>query len=152
MAGRRFELAMEPTAIGLVRLNSNSETLMIVICDARLIYGRGWISRVFIHVCCAALNNCCLGPPNIFKRSSPHKNSKTCLKKKEKKDIFTKYPLKSESTSAFPVRFWGTRVNVLTLTCQLVAAVTDSKEYGRAGRFPWVWQLEAAPPLSPSLP
>ena len=25
-----------------------------MICDARLIYGRGWISRVFI--CCAALS------------------------------------------------------------------------------------------------
>ena len=44
----RFELAMEPTAIGLVSLNSNSETHMTAICDARLIYGRGWISRVFI--------------------------------------------------------------------------------------------------------
>ena len=46
MAGGRFELAMEPMAIGLVSLNSNSETHMIAICDARLIYGRGWISRV----------------------------------------------------------------------------------------------------------
>ena len=51
MAGGRFELAMEPTSIGLVSLNS--ETHMTAICDARLIYGRGWISRVFI--CCAAL-------------------------------------------------------------------------------------------------
>ena len=33
---------MEPTAIGLVSLNSNSETHMTAICDARLIYGRGW--------------------------------------------------------------------------------------------------------------
>ena len=41
MAGGRFELAMEPMAIGLVSLNSNSETHMTVICDARLIYGRG---------------------------------------------------------------------------------------------------------------
>ena len=48
MAGGRFELVMEPTAIGLVSLNSNSETHMTAICDARLIYGRGWISRVFI--------------------------------------------------------------------------------------------------------
>ena len=54
MARGRFELAMEPTAIGLVSLNSNSETHMTAICDARLIYGKGWISRVFI--CCAALN------------------------------------------------------------------------------------------------
>ena len=54
MAGGRLELAMEPTAIGLVSLNSNSETHMIAIYDARLIYGRGWISRVFI--CCATLN------------------------------------------------------------------------------------------------
>ena len=53
MAGGRLELATEPTAIGLVSLNSNSETHMAAICDARLIYGRGWISRVFI--CCAAL-------------------------------------------------------------------------------------------------
>ena len=48
MAGGRFELAMEPTAIGLGSLDSNSETHMTAICDARLIYGRGWISRVFI--------------------------------------------------------------------------------------------------------
>ena len=39
-------------AIGLVSLNSNSETHMTALCNARLIYGRGWISRVFI--CCAA--------------------------------------------------------------------------------------------------
>ena len=36
-----FELAMEPTAIGLNSFNSNSETHMTAICDARLIYGRG---------------------------------------------------------------------------------------------------------------
>ena len=36
-----FELAMEPTAIALVSLNSNPETHMTAICDARLIYGRG---------------------------------------------------------------------------------------------------------------
>ena len=41
-AGGRFELAMEPTAIGLVSLNSNSETHMTAICDARLIYGGGF--------------------------------------------------------------------------------------------------------------
>ena len=41
MAGGRFELTMEPTAIGLVSLNSNDETHMTVICDAWLIYGRG---------------------------------------------------------------------------------------------------------------
>ena len=43
MAGGRFELAMEPTAIGLVSLiyYSNSETHTTAICDARLIYGRG---------------------------------------------------------------------------------------------------------------
>ena len=46
MAGGRFELVMEPTAIGLVSLNSNSETDMTAICDAKLIYGRGWLSRV----------------------------------------------------------------------------------------------------------
>ena len=45
---------MEPMAIGLGSLNSNSETHMTVVCDPRLIYGRGWISRVFI--CCAALS------------------------------------------------------------------------------------------------
>ena len=41
MAGGRLQLAMESTAIGMVSLNSNSETLMTAICDARLIYGRG---------------------------------------------------------------------------------------------------------------
>ena len=41
MAGGRFELAMEPTTIGLDSLNANSETHMTAICDARLIYGRG---------------------------------------------------------------------------------------------------------------
>ena len=41
MASGRFELVMEPTAIGLVSLSSNSETHMTAICDARLIYGRG---------------------------------------------------------------------------------------------------------------
>ena len=54
MAGSRFELAMEPTAIELVSLNSNSETHMTAICDARLIYGRGWISRV-LFICCEVL-------------------------------------------------------------------------------------------------
>ena len=53
MAGGRFELTIEPTAIGVVSLNSNSETHMTAICNARSIYGRGWISRVFI--CCATL-------------------------------------------------------------------------------------------------
>ena len=33
MAGGRFELAMEPTAIGLVSLNSNSEMHMAAISD-----------------------------------------------------------------------------------------------------------------------
>ena len=41
MAGGRFELPMEPTAIRLVSLNSNSESDMTAICDARLISGRG---------------------------------------------------------------------------------------------------------------
>ena len=41
MAGDRFELALEPTAIWLVSLNSNSEMHMTAICDPRLIYGRG---------------------------------------------------------------------------------------------------------------
>ena len=45
LAGGRFELAMQLTAIGLVSLNSNSETHMTVICDARLIYGRGGFHR-----------------------------------------------------------------------------------------------------------
>ena len=40
-------------SIGLVSLNSNSETHMTVICNARLIYGRGRISWVFI--CCVTL-------------------------------------------------------------------------------------------------
>ena len=41
MAGGRFKLAMYLMAIGLASLNSNSEMHMTVICDARLIYGRG---------------------------------------------------------------------------------------------------------------
>ena len=53
MAGGRFELVMEPTAIELVSLNSNSEMHMTAICDARLIW-EGWISQVFI--CCAAFS------------------------------------------------------------------------------------------------
>ena len=32
---------MEPTAIGFVSPNSNSETHMTALCDARRIYGRG---------------------------------------------------------------------------------------------------------------
>ena len=48
MADGRFELVMEPTAIRLGSLNSNPETHMTSICDARLIYGRGWSSRVFM--------------------------------------------------------------------------------------------------------
>ena len=51
--GGRFELAMKLTAIGLGSLNSNSEPHMTAICDASLIYGSGWFSRVFI--CCTAL-------------------------------------------------------------------------------------------------
>ena len=39
---------MQLTANGLVSLNSNSETHMTAIYDARLIYGRGRISSVFI--------------------------------------------------------------------------------------------------------
>ena len=34
--------------MGLVSPNSNSETHMTAICDARLIYGKGGSSRVFI--------------------------------------------------------------------------------------------------------
>ena len=41
MVGGRFELAMEPTVIWLVSRNSNSETHMTAIFDARLIYRRG---------------------------------------------------------------------------------------------------------------
>ena len=54
MTGGRSELAMEPTAIGLGSLNSNSETHMTEICirDARLIYGRGGFHG---YLCCAAL-------------------------------------------------------------------------------------------------
>ena len=48
MAGGRFELAMEPTAIGLVSLNSNSETHMTVICDARLIHGRCGFMGIYL--------------------------------------------------------------------------------------------------------
>ena len=48
LAGGRFELVMEPRAMGLVSLNSNSEMHMTAICDVRLIYGMGRISPVFI--------------------------------------------------------------------------------------------------------
>ena len=41
MADGRFELAMEPMAIGLVSLNPNSEMHMTAICDAQLIHGWG---------------------------------------------------------------------------------------------------------------
>ena len=78
MAGGRFELAMEPTAIGLVSLNSNSET-HIAICDARLIYGRGWISRVFI--CCATLSRPSSGRvnthPHLHTRTHPYTHAYT---------------------------------------------------------------------------
>ena len=40
MADGKFELAMKPTAIGLVLLKSKSETHINARCDARLIYGR----------------------------------------------------------------------------------------------------------------
>ena len=50
MAGGRFKLVMEPTAIGLVSLNSNSEMHMTAICDARLIYGRGGFHRYLYAV------------------------------------------------------------------------------------------------------
>ena len=49
MAGVRFELAMEPTAIGLVYFNSNSETHMTAICDARLIYGRDGFHGIYMQ-------------------------------------------------------------------------------------------------------
>ena len=76
MAGGRFELAMEPTAIGLVSLNSNSETHMTAICDARLIYGRdvseeqGWSLQVdqnhLLHLphheTCASIVGACTMP------------------------------------------------------------------------------------------
>ena len=43
MAGGRVELVMEPTAIGLVSLNSLIQKRInyTAICDARLIYGMG---------------------------------------------------------------------------------------------------------------
>ena len=41
MADGKFELAMDPTAIGLVLLYSKSETHINAKCYARLIYGRG---------------------------------------------------------------------------------------------------------------
>ena len=58
MAGGRFELTMEPTTIGLVSRNSNSETHMTAICDARLIYGR---SVFHGFICCTALRFHLLG-------------------------------------------------------------------------------------------
>ena len=51
MAGGRFELAMEPTAIGLVSVNSNSETHMTAICDARLIYGTCYLKTCLRTSC-----------------------------------------------------------------------------------------------------
>ena len=63
LAGGRFELAMQLTAIGLVSLNSNSETQAgPAICDARLIYGRGRISPVFIS--CVPLMTHAMVRPN----------------------------------------------------------------------------------------
>ena len=56
MAGGRFELAMEPMAIGLDSLNSNSEMHMTAICDlweARLIYGRGGFHRYLYNMLCS---------------------------------------------------------------------------------------------------
>ena len=53
MADGRFELAMEPMAIGLVSLNSNSETHINAICDAWLIYGSGGF-----HGYLYAVHNC----------------------------------------------------------------------------------------------
>ena len=44
-ADGRFELAMEPTATSLFSLNSNLEKHINVICDAKLIYGRGGFHR-----------------------------------------------------------------------------------------------------------
>ena len=46
MVGGRFELAMEPTAIGLVSVNSNSEMHMTAICDARLTHGYMYLYAV----------------------------------------------------------------------------------------------------------
>ena len=50
-------------AIRLVSLSSNSETHMTAICDARLIYGRGRISPVFI--CGAVLRNSSKGSASV---------------------------------------------------------------------------------------
>ena len=50
MAGGRFELAMEPTVIGLGSFNSNSETHMTAIYDARMIYGRSGFHRYLYAV------------------------------------------------------------------------------------------------------
>ena len=49
MASGRFELAMEPMSIGLVSLNSNSETHMTVICDAR-----GRLDLTGIYMLCSS--------------------------------------------------------------------------------------------------
>ena len=59
MTGGRFELAMEPEAIGLVSFNSNSEMHVTAICDARLIYRWGWITRVYAS--CAAVRGLIMG-------------------------------------------------------------------------------------------
>ena len=65
MAGGRFELVMEPTAIGLVSLNSNSETHMTAICDARPINGGG-VDFTGIYMLCS------------FKRPPPTQFICTC--------------------------------------------------------------------------
>ena len=53
MAGGRFKLPMEPTAIGLVSIDSNSETDMTAICDAGLIYHMGAVDFTGIYMLCS---------------------------------------------------------------------------------------------------
>ena len=50
MADGKFELAVEPTAVGLVLLNSKLETHINARCDARLIYGRGGFNEYLYAV------------------------------------------------------------------------------------------------------
>ena len=99
MAGGRFEMAMEPTAIGLVSLNSNSETHMTAICDARLIYGRGWISRVFI--CCATLKWSLISM--IFMINKPVSNMK-CTQIRHSRVQFGKLAVEQKALNLGQVR------------------------------------------------
>ena len=68
MAGGRFELAMEPTAIELVSLNSNSETHMTVDVTGRPIYGPICLKSVgaFLDNLVPGADSCHIHTPEPF--------------------------------------------------------------------------------------